>query len=338
MVTARPGQSKVQEAFLIVGFGGIGDHVRCFALARHIAAQHPGVAIDFLCRSPTDRLVPFVPDLRAAFVDDTPHRQFGLRAKLDLAARLREQRYRRVYVVSRTLKSALVPFLAGIPERVGWLGEGRVGLINRPRFGERGLHGETEKVCALASSKGLAGCGPLMPPRMAVAPDLLVRWQMDLPDGPPAASVLALAPGAYNDKRLWPVERFAAVARAFAAEGWEVWVLGGPQEREMARLIAAAVPVRDFTLTPLEDAVFQLASATLFLGNDSGMLHIAGALGVPSVGLFGPTALEVTGPRNPEVAGVRPPGQDIDLRQIGSACVIDALAEQYYRFRPALLA
>ncbi|MEW6124457.1 MAG: lipopolysaccharide heptosyltransferase II [Pseudomonadota bacterium] len=336
MMAVGSGHREADEAFLIVGFGGIGDHVRCFALARHIAASHPGIAIDFLCRSPTDRLVPFVPDLRAAFVDDTPHGRFGARAKLKLAARLRAQRYRRVYVVSRTLKSALVPFLAGIPERVGWLGEGRFVLINRPRFGERGLHGETEKVCALASRDGLAGCGPLLPPRMAVPPAALARWQAELPGGAPTAPVLALAPGAYNDRRLWPAARFAEVARAFAAQGWDIWVLGGPKERDMARTIAAAVPVRDFTLTPLEDAVFQLASATLFLGNDSGMLHIAGALGVPSVGLFGPTALEVTGPRNPTVSGVRPPDGGIDLATIDAACVIAALEAQHARFRPAL--
>lgn len=314
-----------EEAFLIVGFGGIGDHVRCFALARHVAALNPGVAIDFLCRSPSDRLVPFVPDLRRAFVDDTAHGRLGVRAKLRLAARLRAQRYRRVFVVSRTLKSAIVPFIAGIPERVGWLGEGRVGLINRPRFGERGLHGETEKVCALASEKGLAGCGPMLPPRMVVPPEALARWQAETLGSAPSMPVLALAPGAYNDQRLWPLERFADVARCFAARGWDIWVLGGPKEREMARTIGSVAPLRDFTQTPLEEAVLQLASATLFLGNDSGMLHMAGALGVPSVGLFGPTALEVTGPRNPGVVGVRPPPGSIDLKEIDSAAVIAAL-------------
>lgn len=313
------------EAFLIVGFGGIGDHVRCFALARHVAARHPGIAIDFLCRSPTHRIVPFVPDLRAAFVDDTPHGRLGVGEKLRLAARLRAQRYRRVYVVSRTFKSAIVPFLAGIPERVGWFGEGRVGLINRPQFGDRRLHGETEKVCALAAPEGLAGCGPLLPPRMVAPAAELARWQSEVLAGGPTAPVLAIAPGAYNDRRLWPAERFAEVARTFAARGWEIWVLGGPQERAMVEVIAATAPIRDFTRTPLEDAVFQLASATLFLGNDSGMLHIAGALGVPSIGLFGPTALEVTGPRNPCVAGLRPPPGQIDLREISAAAVISAL-------------
>lgn len=324
------------QAFLIVGFGGIGDHVRCFALARHVAALNPGVAIDFLCRSPADRLVPFVPDLRRAFVDDTAHGRLGVRAKLRLAARLRAQRYRKVFVVSRTLKSAIVPFIAGIPERVGWLGEGRVGLINHPRFGERGLHGETEKVCALASEKGLAGCGPMLPPRMVVPPEVLARWQAAALGCGPSVPVLALAPGAYNDLRLWPTERFADVARCFAARGWDIWVLGGPKEREMARTIGTVAPLRDFTQTPLEEAVLQLASATLFLGNDSGMLHMAGALGVPSVGLFGPTALEVTGPRNPGVVGVRPPPGSIDLKEIGSAAVIAALDAVHERSRVAV--
>lgn len=311
-------------AILIAGFGGIGDHVRCFGLARHVAEQFPGRPIDFLCRSPVDRLVPFVPELRAAFLDDTPHGRLGLGHKLALARRLRERRYGRVYVVSRTIKAALAPFLAGIPERVGWFGEGRLLLINHIRRGEKDATGETEKVCALARADS-AGAFTFHPPRMAVEPQALSQWQHSALGGVPAAPVLALAPGAYNALRQWPVERFAEVARIYAARGWEVWVLGGPREREMAAAIGAAVPVRDFTDTPLEGAVLQLASSTLFLGNDSGMLHIAGALGTRSVGLFGPTALEVTGPRNACVSGVRPPPGSIDVREIPSNWVLDAL-------------
>lgn len=310
-------------AILIAGFGGIGDHVRCFGLARHVAEQFPGRPIDFLCRSPVDRLVPFVPELRAAFIDDTPHGRLGLAEKLRLARRLRQQRYGRVYVVSRTLKAALIPFLAGIPERVGWLGEGRFGLITHVRKGEGEPMGETEKVCALARAD-TPGAYRCLPPGMAVPSESLAAWQHAVLGGVPTEPVLALAPGAYNALRQWPVEHFAAIARYYTALGWQVWVLGGPKEREMAAAIGSVAPVRDFTDTPLEAAVLQLASATLFLGNDSGMLHIAGALGTRSVGLFGPTSLEVTGPRNPCVSGVRPP-QGIDVREIPVAWVLDAL-------------
>ena len=164
-------------AFLIVGYGGIGDHVRCLALVRHVAAAHPGAVIDFLCRSPVDQIVRFVPDLRKALVDDTPHGRLCVRQKLRLAARLRRERYRRVYVVSRTFKSAVLPFLAGIPERIGWLGEGRVVLINRFRTGERGHPGETEKICAL---EGGGWCEHLTP-RLVVDPAELEAWRARAP-------------------------------------------------------------------------------------------------------------------------------------------------------------
>lgn len=315
------------EAFLIAGFGGIGDHVRCFALARHVARRFPGVAIDFLCRSPTDRLVRFVPELRKAWVDNTPHRALGLRQKLGLAGRLRSERYRRVYVVSRTYKAAIVPFLAGIPERVGWFGEGRLFLINQVRWGEGQIHGETEKVCALAREPGEV-MEAILPPRLKVEPTDLYAWQKSaqaVPDGRP---VIALAPGAYNVKRLWPAQRFAEIAAAFAARGFAVWVLGGPAEAEAARIIAAAAPVRDFTATPLEEAVFQAASANVLLGNDSGILHMTAALEVPCVGLFGPTVCAITGPSNACVREVRPPQGSLDLSQISTRTVEDALLMQ----------
>jgi len=332
MSKADAPQAPASGRFLICGFGGIGDHVRCFALARHVAAAHPGIAIDFLCRSPTHRLVPFVPELRKGFIDDTPHGRLGLREKLDLAARLRREGYQRVYVVSRAFKAAIVPFLAGIPERVGWLGEGRIGLINRPRTGDRAIYGETERVCALATPDAKPPAQILMP-RLVVTDAQRDAWQrreLDTPmSAPRAKPVLALAPGAYNVARLWGAERFAALAAAFVARGWEIWVLGGPQERAAAAVIAAAAPIRDFTHSPLEDAVLQLASADLVLGNDSGMLHIAGAVGVPSLGLFGPTVLEITGPRNPTVAGIRPPDGSIDLAAITVPAVEAALLELF---------
>ncbi|WP_429004845.1 lipopolysaccharide heptosyltransferase II [Roseixanthobacter psychrophilus] len=292
-----------------------------------MARRHPGVAIDFLCRSPTDRLVRFVPELRKAWVDDTPHRALGLQEKFDLASRLRGEKYRRVYVVSRTYKAAIVPFLAGIPQRVGWFGEGRLFVINQVRWGEKEIHGETEKVCALAREPGEV-MEAILPPRLKVQPADLYAWQKSnqIPaDGRP---VLAIAPGAYNVKRLWPAQRFAEIAAAFAARGFSVWVLGGPAEAEAARIIAAAAPVRDFTTTPLEEAVFQVASSSVVLGNDSGMLHLTGALEVPCVGLFGPTVCAITGPSNTCVREVRPPRGSLDLTQIPVRAVEDALLMQ----------
>lgn len=306
---------------LVAGYGGIGDHVRCFALVRHVAALHPGVPIDFLCRSPTDRVVRFVPELRKAFVDDTPHGRFGLKEKLRLAGRLRSEGYSRVYVVSRTVKSAIVPFLAGIPERVGWFGEGRALLINRIRRGERSYPGETEKICGLAPLKPSA----CLPPRLVVRAEDLLAWQNAALGEAPCKPVLAMAPGAYNPHRLWPTGHFSALARRFSARGWDVWVLGGPQERLAAQEIGTQVPVRDFTGTPLEEAVMQIRSASLFLGNDSGMLHLAGAIGTPSVGLFGPTTAEVSGPRNPNVHPLRPPVGHVAVDQISVERVEEAL-------------
>lgn len=321
VATAEVAEHKCEGPILVAGYGGIGDHVRCLALVRHVAAANPGAPIDFLCRSPTDRVVRFVPELRKAYVDDTPHGRFGLKEKLQLAGRLRSEGYRRVYVVSRTLKAAVVPFLAGIPERVGWFGEGRAILINRIRTGERGYPGETEKICGLAGVKS----GSCLPPRFVVCPDELAAWQNRILGGAPRAPVLALAPGAYNPHRLWPAGHFADLARRFVARGWQVWVLGGPHERAAALEIGAHAPVRDFTGTPLEDAVMQIRSASLFLGNDSGMLHLAGAIGTPSVGLFGPTTAEISGPRNPTVCPVRPPAGHVSVDQIAVETVDGAL-------------
>ncbi len=111
----------------------------------------------------------------------------------------------------------------------------------------------------------------------------------------------------------------------FRARGWEVWVLGGPKEQAMVEVIAAAAPIRDFTRTPLEDAVSPTGQRHLFLGNDSGMLHIAGRAWRPQhrpVRAHRPGSDRAAQSLRHRLAP--PPGQ-IDLREISAAAVICAL-------------
>ena len=140
--------------------------------------------------------------------------------------------------------------------------------------------------------------------------------------------MLAIAPGAYNVARQWPAEHYGAIARRFADQGWRIWVLGGPKERGARDIIARMAPVRDFTEASLGEAVLQIRAADLFLGSDSGLLHVAGAVGTPSVGLFGPFPPEVSGPRNACVARLRPPDGSVALHEIAVDEVERALLGQ----------
>jgi heptosyltransferase-2 len=99
------------------------------------------------------------------------------------------------------------------------------------------------------------------------------------------------------------------LAGRLAAEGHAVWVIGGPGERDLAAEIVAAAPerVRDLTGPDLRNAILALAAAQAAVSNDSGLLHVAAAIGTPAIGIFGPTSPWHWAPLNPIAAVIEPP-------------------------------
>jgi heptosyltransferase-2 len=262
----------------------------------------PERPVDMLATSLTLPLVDYMPGVRRAVLADLPRSRLALAQHWQLAQRLRAERYGTAFVMPRTWKSALAPFLAGIPERIGFVGEGRFVLLNDARWGERKLERMIDRKIALTLPKGgtLPATYPL--PKLVVPADEVAAWRARraLADDP----VVTIGPATVGPGRRWPLPRFAALARRLIADGIAVWVLGGPSERALASELVREVGagLRDLTGADLRDAILALAAARAAVAKDSGLLHVAAALGTRSVGIFGPTRPHLTGPLNPLVA------------------------------------
>ena len=124
--------------------------------------------------------------------------------------------------------------------------------------------------------------------------------------------IVTLSPGAVGEGKAWPPGHYAALARALAADGATVWVLGGQNETPLAKEIAVAggASVRDLTGNDLRDAILALAAADAAVTNDSGLMHVSAAIGTPTVAIFGPTSPWHWKPLNPIAAILEPPGDD----------------------------
>src|SRR5215467_12057918 len=118
---APPGGGR---PILIVPYMWIGDFVRCHTVVQLINARHPGRPVDMLSTPRTLPLIDYMPGLRRGIVSELPRGRLALARQRELASRLRREDYGTVLVMPRTWKSALAPFLAGIPERTGFVGEG----------------------------------------------------------------------------------------------------------------------------------------------------------------------------------------------------------------------
>lgn len=301
---------------LIVPFVWIGDFVRVHSVVRLLKAEAPDRPVDMVSSTLCAPLADYMPGVRRAVVSDQPRKRLGWAIQRDLAARLRQDGYGQALIMSRKWKAALAPAMAGIPIRTGFAGEARFGLINDMRWGEQLLPRMIDQMGALALPKGaeLPADWPL--PELKVPADELARWKELNALAAEPGPVVTLSPGAVGAGKAWPPESYAALAKALAATGASVWVLGGPAEKATARLIAetAGPHVRDLTGTDLRNAVLALAAADVAVTNDSGLMHVSAAIGTPTVAIFGPTSPWHWKPLNPVAAILEPPG-DEEARQ-----------------------
>ncbi len=293
-----------RRAILIIPYMWIGDFVRCHSVVKLLNARYPERPVDMLATRLCAPLADYMPGLRQAIVADLPRSRVALAEQFALAKRLKHEGYGTALVMPRTWKSTLAPFFAGIPERTGFAGEARFVLLNDVRFGERALPRMIDRCAALALPAG-ANLPPDWPlPELKVSRPEVEAWRQKRGLNNDHRAIVALAPGAVGPSKRWPSAAYAALSRRLLAEGVAVWVLGGPDEKPLAAEIVGDTAARDLTGRDLRDAILALAAAGAAISNNSGLLHVAAALGTPSIGIFGPTSPWHWAPLNPLAATI----------------------------------
>jgi heptosyltransferase-2 len=299
-------EKKAESAILLVPYMWIGDFVRCHTVVRLLNQRFPDRPVDVLATSMVSPLADYMPGVRKAIVADLPRKRLALAEHRALAERLRSENYGHALIMPRTWKSALAPFLAGITVRTGFAGEARFGLINDLRWGERALPRMIDRCAALAMPREQRAPADLPHPQLAVPADEIANWRQHAGITDDRRPAVALAPGAVGPSKRWTTSGYAELARRLASEGLQVWILGGPNERALATEIIGptAANARDLTGPDLRNAILALAAADVAVSNDSGLLHVAAAIGTPAVGIFGPTSPWHWAPLNPLAAVV----------------------------------
>ena len=228
------------------------------------------------------------------------HGRLDWTARRRVAADLRG-RFDAAYVLPNSLKAALVPFLAGIPRRIGYRGEGRWGLLNERLANPQGRPPMVAFYAALAGPESSAEAD--VRPRLHLPPvrlDTAITAAGVAPD-----AYWAFAPGAeYGPAKRWPAIHYAKLARSlWRAHGLPVLLLGSSAEQALCDAIAAEAGDSVCRVLagriPMRDAMALIAAARGVVSNDSGLMHVAAAFGVPQVAVFGSTSPEHTPPSNP---------------------------------------
>lgn len=281
---------------LIVAPAWIGDMLMAQPLLQLLHEQQQ--QIDILAPSSTLAIAERMPQIHTSILMPLKHGELNLKQRYQLGKSLRNQ-YTQAIVLANTLKSALIPWWAKIPKRVGWLGEQRYFLLNDYRRLNKSRYPSLiERYAALGLPKD-ALRKDLSQPKLTVDADNLQHCLTTLnlsTDRP----ILGLCPGAeYGPTKRWPAQHYATVAQHFIDQGWQIWLLGTPQEKQAAELIQQQTNNACVNLcgkTSLLDAIDLLSLCQLVATNDSGLMHIAAAVGAPLVALYGSTSPSYTPP------------------------------------------
>jgi heptosyltransferase II len=288
----RPESGSDRRPSLIIAPQWIGDAVMTEPLLRRLRARGERLAVGALpWVAPVYRAMPQVDE-----VIEFPFQHGGLQFKARRAiARQVEGRFDTAYVLPNSLKSALLPFLASIPKRVGYLGEARVGLLTHRLKNPRNKPPMVAFYSALSGDKdGLEQDRP----RLQLAPAQVDAALRDL--GLAAGRYHVFAPGAeYGPAKRWPGAHFAALARGLDRPAV---LLGSAKETELCNEIAdragAGKCLNLAGKTSLLEAFALIAACRVMVSNDSGLMHVAAAFGVPQVALFGSSSPLHTPPLN----------------------------------------
>jgi len=289
-----------QRRFLIIGPSWIGDMVMAQSLFITLKQQHPDSIIDVIAPQWSLPILKRMPEVNEGISAGVAHGEFSFFKRRALGKSLKHRQYTDAIVIPRSWKSALIPFFAGIPKRTGYRGEMRYGLLNDIRQLDKSVLKQTVQRYVAHAYADSPNEPPETPfPALHVdeqsQQNILDKLGLDK-DKP----VVCMMPGAeYGPAKQWPVEYYAKLARLLVAEGFQVWILGSDKDKTAGDSILDDNAVGVFNLcgkTQLVDTVDLLACAESVVTNDSGLMHVAAAVGVQLNVIYGSSTPDYTPP------------------------------------------
>ena len=274
----------------------LGDVILTLPVAQALRRAFPHVRIDLVTTPQAAALAMHHPSIDTVIPFDKKKSQSGLLGMLHCARQLRKNQYDIAIVPHRSLRSAIIVRMSGIPMRIGFTSSaGRVLYTQRiPYVASR--H-EVERNLSLLSALGVITAEKEIPMVYPDAEDakvvekFLFEQEILAPE-----RCIALAPGSVWNTKLWLPERFAALAHVLAYEGWTVFLTGGKEDKQLCASISAEADHKNIFITAGKFSLLQSAEllrrCKVIVSNDSAPLHLGVAVGTPVVAIFGATVPE----------------------------------------------
>lgn len=303
---------------LVIGPSWIGDMVMSHSMYQLLVTQYPDVKIDVMAPAWCQPLLNRMSEVSNALLMPLGHGTLALRERYRLGYSLRNSNYQQVIVLPNSLKSALVPFFAGIPQRTGWLGEIRYGLLNDIRILDKHAFPlMVQRYAALAFKRQKVHSAADLPQPLPW-PHLVIRRQevdttLTTFNFCSKRPIIGFCPGSeFGPAKRWPHYHYATLAQMLIKHGYKIVLFGSAKDYEAGQSINNALPIglRNYCCnligkTSLDQAVLLITACKVIISNDSGLMHIASALQRPLIVLYGPSSPNFTPPLSHQARVIR---------------------------------
>ncbi|EPJ51000.1 MAG: ADP-heptose--LPS heptosyltransferase II [Osedax symbiont Rs2] len=299
---------------LVVGPSWVGDMVMSQSLLLRLKQDNPNCQIDVLAPDWCRPVLARMPQVHKAIAMPVGHGALQWSVRKKVAAQLTANNYQQSIILPNSLKSALVPWMAKIPRRIGWRGEMRYGLLNdMRRLDPQAFPLMVQRYIALAepTKQSATQLKALIKPTLQIDRD----QQLAMIEKYALASegAIAFCPGAeFGPAKRWPHYHFATLASSLIAVGKQVVCLGSAKDT------AAIMQIKDLLSeaeqrsfvdlsgrTDLTQAIDILDQCAAIVSNDSGLMHIGAAVNTPMLALYGPTSPDFTPPLSDSAEVIR---------------------------------
>jgi len=289
-----------QNKILVVGPAWVGDMVMVQSLFKTLKEQQPDCLLDVLAPPWSLPLLKRMPEINQVYALPVKHKELALKIRYQVGRQLRVNKYDQSIIIPRSFKAALVPFFAKIPKRTGYRGEMRFGFINDvKKLDKEKLNQTVLRSTALAYSDDMEDLPKVLQPVLDI--DIANReWfikDIQLKTNKP---IIAFMPGAeYGEAKRWPTSYYRQLAEMLVSNGYGIWILGADKELELGTEISAGYEEDVINLcgkTKLEDVIDLLSLVNVAVSNDSGLMHIACAVGIKVIGIYGSSDPSYTPP------------------------------------------
>ncbi|UDG79602.1 lipopolysaccharide heptosyltransferase II [Candidatus Steffania adelgidicola] len=316
---------------LVIGPSWVGDMMMSQSLYRLLIQRYPGAQIDVIAPPWCRLLLSRMPEVNQALLMPFDHGILALKKRWRLGQSLRYTGYQQALVLPHSFKSALLPFFANIPHRIGWRGEMRYGLLNEIRIlNEKAFPLMVHRYAALAfNHKTIRSAAdfptPFPWPRLTIN-STEVNETLNVFLLKSTRPIIGFCHGAaFGLKKCWPHYHYSALAKILISRGYQIVLFGSVRDQPIGEAISAALLPNDRRYcrnlsgkTSLEQAVILIAACQGIVSNDSGLMHVASALDRPLVVLYGVTSPYFTPPLTHQARVIHLVRGDCKMRQVAA--------------------